>query len=512
MNTKEILNQRELDLSKISLITLTLASAIYGLFITKNHFLDDTFIHLKIAKNILEKGIYSFNGIESDFSTSSPLYTTILSLGLRIWDNPYIAKILNIIFYFLDYSLISIFLLRTKNVNSLILSIFLVGISSPLGVRWLTDGMESSLVMLFSIIIGYLLYIIHQFKTKEYKKIFFLITYLFLTFSILLRIEFAFIIVWYIFACIISRSFSNAKSDYNNFILRLYPLFLSLITSFSFLYINFGSFTPDTSIAKGGLKYDLNFLIINVLRAHLSASIFGISLLLSLFISIYSIYKYRDILNLTNQTTFVYLINFSLPIFTFLILIKGQMIQGIRYFIFLETFLISFNLLICKGFDLKKLINKKINYKYKYLLYLLIPLLITPWLWNDFNALNRISEGRSQSFLNLSTQDLGCLNNKNLIAWDVGMISYFSKSFILDPNGLVNGRELAKLKEDDRLNQLVKKNKIDYAFVNDKQMKKIEKSIDLTYWINLGSYKFPNFKKNSQDIHYLLKNPNSESC
>ena len=74
------------------------------------------------------------------------------------------------------------------------------------------------------------------------------------------------------------------------------------------------------------------------------------------------------------------------------------MIQGIRYFIFLETFLISYNLLICNEFDLNKLINKKINYKYKYLLYLLIPLLISPWLWNDFNALNRISEGRSQSF------------------------------------------------------------------------------------------------------------------
>ena len=510
MQRTAIINQKELDLWKISLITLTTISAIYGLFITRNHFLDDTFIHLKIAKNILEKGIYSFNGIESDFSTSSPLYTTILSLGLRIWDSPYIAKILNISFYFLDYSLISIFLVRTKNLNSLILSIFLVGISSPLGVRWLTDGMESSLVMLFSIVIAYLLYLIYQFKTKEYKKIFFLITYFFCTFSILLRIEFAFIIVWYIFVYIVSRSFSNAKSDFNNFTLRLYPLFLSLITSFSFLYISFGSFTPDTSIAKGGLKYDLNFLILNILRAHLSASIFGISLLLSLFISIYSIYKCKNILNQTNQTNFIYLINFSLPILFFLILIKGQMIQGIRYFIFLETFLISYNVLICKAYDLNKLINKKINYKY--FLYLFIPLLISPWLWNDFNALNRISEGRSQSFLNFSKQDLACLNNKKLIAWDVGMISYFSKSFILDPNGLVNGRELAKLKEDDRLNQLIKKNKIDYAFVNDKQMKEIEKHLELTNWINLGSYKFPNFKKNSQDIHYLLKNPNSESC
>ena len=90
-----------------------------------------------------------------------------------------------------------------------------------------------------------------------------------------IKIEFAFIIVWYIFASIISRSFSNAKSNYNNFYRENYPLFLSLLTSFSIIYINFGSFTPDTSIAKGGLKYDLNFLIINILRAHLSASILG---------------------------------------------------------------------------------------------------------------------------------------------------------------------------------------------------------------------------------------------
>ena len=177
------------------------------------------------------------------------------------------------------------------------------------------------------------------------------------------------------------------------------------------------------------------------------------------------------------------------------------MVQGIRYFIFLETFLISYNLLICNTYDFNQLVHKKTNYKY--ILCLFIPLLISPWLWHDFNGLKRISEGRSQTFLNLSNQDLGCLNNKNLIAWDVGMIGYFSKSFILDPNGLVNGRELAKLRGDDRLNQLIKNNDIDYAFVNEFQLKD---------WINLGSYKFPNFKKNSQDIHYLLKKPNSESC
>ena len=138
--------------------------------------------------------------------------------------------------------------------------------------------------------------------------------------------------------------------------------------------------------------------------------------------------------------------------------------------------------------------------------------MISPLIWHDFNVLNKISEGRSQTFLNLRNQDLSCLNDKNLIAWDVGMIGYFSKSFILDPNGLVNGRKFAKLSEDERLNQFINKKKIDYVFVNDKQMNELGKYLELLKWKNLGSYSFPNFRKNSQDIHYLLKSPNSENC
>ena len=510
MKKLTIFNQKKFGFWKISLIVFTLISAVSGLWITRNHFLDDTFIHLKIASTLVEKGIYSFNGITKDFSTSSPLYTTLLSLGLRIWDSPYLAKTLNIIFYFLNYSLVSIFLLRTKKLNSLILSIFLVGISSPLGVRWLTDGMESSLVMLFSMLIAFILYSINYVKAKEYKNIYLFISFLFCSLSILLRIEFAFIIVWFILSSIISKVFSKEKLRSNNFLSRLFPLFLSLLTSFSIIYINFGSFTPETSLAKGGLKYDLNFFAFNLIRAHVSASIFGVSLTLALFISLYAAYKFSNSLNKINQKNFIYLINLSVPAIIFLILVKGQMIQGIRYFIFIETFLISFNLLICNEYDFKQFFNNKRNYKY--FIYLFIPLLITPWLWHDFNVLNKISYGRSQTFLNLSNQDLTCLNNKNLIAWDVGMIGYFSNSVILDPNGLVNGREIAKLSEDERLNKFIKNNNIDYVFVNEKQMKKVGKYLKLTQWLNLGNYSFPNFKKNSQDIHYLLKSPKSESC
>lgn len=498
-------SQKKIYYWKISLISICICSAIYGLLITKNHFLDDAFTHLRIARNLMDNGFFSFNGINRDFSTSSSLYTGILSIGLRFWDSPYLAKFISILFYSLIYILTCLFFIKNINIKSLISSIFLIGISSPMGVRWLTDGMETPIIMFFSMILAYYFKSLTLSINNENKKIEYCIIYFFCTLCILLRIEFVFIIAWYIMVNVISRILFQDKFEYKKFFLKSTPLIFAFITSFTFLYLNFGSFTPDTSIAKAGIKYTLNSFIYLILRAHIGASLFGISLAISLLLSIYLIYK-----NKNNLTYFIYLINFSLPVILILILIKGQEIQGIRYFIFIETFLTTFNLLICKNYDMRELsFQIKI---YKYFLLLLIPLMLSPWLWNDFKALKRISNGRSETFKNLSSRDLKCLKNKNLIAQDVGMISYFSNAYILDPAGLINGRDIAKSSFDERLNKFTKNTKIDYAFLSTEQIEEIEKYLDLRNWISMGSYKFPNFSKNSDDIHYLLKSPEIKNC
>lgn len=500
-------SQKKIYYWKISLISICICSAIYGLLITKNHYLDDTFTHLRIARNLMENGFYSFNGIKRDFSTSSSLYTAILSLGLRFWDGPYLAKLISILCYSLIYILTCLYLLKSLNIKSLISSIFLIGISSPMGVRWLTDGMETPIIMLFSMILAYYLKSLTLSINNENKKIEYLITYFLCTLCILLRIEFVFIIAWYIMVNIISSILFQKKFLYKKFFLKCNPLIFSFITSFTFLYLNFGSFTPDTSIAKAGMKYNLNSFIYLILRAHIGASLFGISLAISLLLSFYLIYKSK---NHNNLTYFIYLINFSLPLMLILILIKGQEIQGIRYFIFIETFLTTFNLLICKNYKISEFpFHIKI---YKYFSLLLIPIMLSPWLWNDFKALKRISNGRSEAFINLSTRDLKCLKNKNLIAEDLGMIGYFSKAYILDTAGLINGRDLAKSSFDERLNYFAKNKKIDYAFLSSEQIEELEKYLDLRNWIRIGSYKFPNFSKNSDDIHYLLKSPEIKNC
>lgn len=50
------------------------------LLITRYHFLDDAFIHLRVAHNLLDRGYISFNGLSPHYVTSSPLYSLILSM------------------------------------------------------------------------------------------------------------------------------------------------------------------------------------------------------------------------------------------------------------------------------------------------------------------------------------------------------------------------------------------------------------------------------------------------
>ena len=505
---------------KIYILLICLFIAIYGLILTQNHFLDDTFIHLRIASNILEKGFYSFNGIERDFSTSSPLYTGILSLGLSFWDSPYLAKFINIFAFILIFILVSAKLIKSKDLEAFITSIFLIGISSPLGIRWLTDGMESSIVMLCSLCSSY--FLISFFSLKNFRNgvaYSFLISIFFFS-SILLRIEFSFLLFWFSISFLISKFLSKEDLNIKIIINKFLPLFLSIICAFGFIYFVFGSFTPDTSIAKSGLNYSFYFLFKNIARAHISASIFGLSLLINWLLSIYLLFgNSKKIKN--DNTKFYYFIGFfmnlSFPVMISLIFFKGQMIQGIRYFIFIESFLISFNL-----FVYKKSINNnflRTNYPHnhskeikKYISILFLCLTISPLFWNDFSVLKKISSGRSETFLKFSRKDFSCLNNSNLLAWDVGMIGYYSKSKILDPNGLVNGRKIAKLDKNIRLENLLNKREINYAFVNRSQIQELESYLDFSDWEEIDTYKFPNFKKDSEDIHYLLASPNLKKC
>ena len=210
------------------------------------------------------------------------------------------------------------------------------------------------------------------------------------------------------------------------------------------------------------------------------------------------------------ENIFSILVNFSLPFMLILVALKGQIIQGIRYFIFIESFLITFNYLyFYNNFDNPNLLHFN-KIKKSFLIFLFT--ITTLWFINDFHALARISKGRSETFFNLKKQDFTCFRESKTIAWDVGMIGYFSNSYILDVNGLVNGRDIAKLSNELRIKSFIKNNKIDYIFANESQYNSLNQFIDLYDWLEIGRFDFPNFRVDSSDTHYLLKSPDLQKC
>jgi hypothetical protein len=116
----------------------------------------------------------------------------------------------------------------------------------------------------------------------------------------------------------------------------------------------------------------------------------------------------------------------------------------------------------------------------------------------------RITSGgrliRSATFLAMKGAPMADLEGTFGIAWDVGFVGYFSNGVILDGDGLINGREIARMQKRDRLQNFVSSHSIKFVFANDGQLGGF---LNLSNWTKRGSVDLPNFG-GAVDRHYLL--------
>src|SRR5205823_15132990 len=91
------------DASRRRLIStvLALCAAMAALMLaqTRELFLDDTFIHLRIAGNLAAHGVYSFNGVIPAYSTSSPFYAALLATLWKVLPSIWLPKIVGVAAY-----------------------------------------------------------------------------------------------------------------------------------------------------------------------------------------------------------------------------------------------------------------------------------------------------------------------------------------------------------------------------------------------------------------------------
>ncbi len=128
------------------------------MWFARYHFLDDALIHLRYADFLWERGTLTFDGIVSSYGTSSLLYVLLLAPSRAVTDTPLAAKVLSSVFYVGLITLVAGQSVRSAGLQRALWVGIAVAVVSPMGVRWLTDGMETSLVAIMSVALPLIAY------------------------------------------------------------------------------------------------------------------------------------------------------------------------------------------------------------------------------------------------------------------------------------------------------------------------------------------------------------------
>src|SRR6202789_1710506 len=112
---------------------------------------DDAFIHLRYAVNLLRFHMISYDGAHRDYGTSSLLYVWLLA-GLRtLFQSPVLPRAVSSVFHVMLFAGLAWAFpgaLRSAPRLAWAFALLLLTILvMPMAVRWLDDGMETSLTL-----------------------------------------------------------------------------------------------------------------------------------------------------------------------------------------------------------------------------------------------------------------------------------------------------------------------------------------------------------------------------
>jgi hypothetical protein len=419
--------------------------------------LDDALIHLRFADVLLHHHMISYDGVRPSYGASSLLYVGMLAT-LRSWFvSPLLPKVLSCVGY------LSLLLLCATRRNSLVWTLILV-LVSPMAVRWLTDGMETSLAALLSACLALSL------RKASTSRLFALSCVL-----TLLRVDLALIVGLGALICWCDERRKEALA-----------LAAGLLCCIALIFLITHHILPDTAIAKQGVPH-LAVLTscFHVIGAALS---FGVGLTFLWFATAVSA-MWAELRgeDRPGRIRTILISNAAFPALVLLAIIEGQQIQGMRYLVGTLIFSTVLNL---EEFG---------EQRWKPVLVWGVALALV---WTvELPVYRRITAGRSATFLAMRNVNWTPLRSVEGLSADVGFIGYFSQAPICDANRLINGREAANRSGLEQLN-ICLADRPAFAFLSDAQVGLMAQHTDMRDWVNCGHVMFTNV--GSSDRHELL--------
>lgn len=458
------------------IVLALLATAACGwAWMARGALLDDALIHLRYARDLGSNGFASWSGGGSSYGTSSPLYVTLLAVARLVSISPLTTAALSTCAY------LALVALAARSTRQLCLWLpLLVALSGPSAARWLTDGMETSLVALGVTVVPRLLLAPTSASSMRLPSAAIGFALLALRPDLVLAIG-AFAVA----ACMLGEA--SARQ-------RAVALLVGAGLAICGCLAVFGHLLPDTAVAKSLGPTTWPEVLKNAARSTASGGSLGVGLFGSWLLSLAAVLRSQQ--NRARWSAAA--ASLLVPLVLALIAHRGQVLHGIRPLLWV--------LLTPTVWNLELLTRRQERRLWKLGAVLAVAVLAS-WFIEGPRVAAAVQSRRSL-LVAMSTDRLSALEPLTGAAFDVGFIGYFTGSRLFDAAGLVNGREFAELSTEDRLRRIAAASP-DFLFLTADQQSAVGEHLALDTYVPCRIY--PSTTLTGDDTHHLLLHADKRS-
>jgi hypothetical protein len=456
------------------------------LWYSRYHMLDDALIHLRMAELLLQHGFVTTDGQAVTFGTSSPLFLLITAALHAAIDSDFTTKIISVLAYLALIAMLVRLVRRSAALERGSWIALAVVAASPMGIRWLSDGMETSLAAIVALALG-----IAAIRGRTTTVADALWLAALAAAAVGTRVEMVLLVA-------LASATSGVRGDR----LAARSMAAGGMAGLLLLWATFGTILPDPALAKSAGMAMPAASLTGIATSFVGSMAFGVGLL--------AIWLLGLIANLQGRVAprlVIILPNLALVLLWCVIAVRGQYVQGIRHVLPTLVFMVAANAALVGAADARVLLARlPPSSGWRMPLTYAAAAVAGFAFMSELAKFGSIVDNRSAAFLAMRSLDLGALEGTNGIAWDVGHLMYFTKAQVCDVSGLVNGREAALAPESQRLEACLRRD-VDFVFVTPENAAElIERSgTRFANWPVCGQYLFQNVSATAP--HYLAVSP-----
>ncbi len=462
------------------------------LWYSRFHILDDALIHLRLAELFLEHGFFTTDGSAHDFGTSSPVFVLLAAAVHGLVETDFTTKFLSIAFYVALVAGLVVLTARAAGparAGWLALAVLVI---SPIGVRWLTDGMETSLAAGIALLLGIAAAGAGQPGIARTGGL-----VLLGAIAVTTRIELT-LLVAMAAACLAIRHDCPERPASRSIAVALAAGGGAGLLA---IWLYFGALLPDAAIAKtGSAAAGPMDSLIAIAISLAGGLLFGAGLVALWLAGVSANLAIGQV-----RRAAIVVPNLALVGLWAAIAIRGQYVQGMRHVLPAFMFMIAANVTFLAAANLPALGRRTQDMRGRPAAWAAASVVAVAFAL-EFLKFQPIVENRTAAFLNMRALNLAALEGRGGIGWDVGHLMYFTKGQVCDVNGLINGRAAAAAPEPSRLDNCLKR-EVEFVFVTPENAADLidRSGTRFADWPVCGRYLFQNVSATAP--HYLAVSP-----